>query len=208
MITIYRVNGSELYTSEIASAKAEAISDAVRENVNLMSANLKNVNLRGADLRGVNLINANLMNADLINANLTGANLMGADLRGADLMRADLMRADLSGANLTGANLTGANLRGANLRSANFESVLLDNTDRGIGAITGIASVTFNGHGECGRQLTAAKIDGEIRMWCGCFVGSSDDLQVFIDNDEPRYRKTRTLAMRTVLELLDANNGE
>lgn len=66
------------------------------------------------------------------------------------------------------------------------------------------AQVSFLGHGECGRMLTAIKQteESEIYLCCGCFRGSEKDLKDFIANGEERFRKSRTLAMKTVLKLL------
>jgi hypothetical protein len=122
--------------------------------------------------------------ADLSRANLSGANLSGADLSGANL----------SGADLSGANLSGADLSGANLS----------------GALHTFASVSFLGHGECGRALTAIRRkDGDTpELYCGCFTGNTKALREYIANGPEKYRATRTLALDTVLALLDVRNPE
>ena len=106
---------------------------------------------------------------------------------GANLSRADLSGADLSGANLSGANLRGADLSGADLSGA-------------VGII--YAQVSFNWHGELGRQLSAIKIDGDIVLFCGCFKGSVDDLIEYIEGGDEKYKHSRTVALNTVMSLI------
>ena len=117
-----------------------------------------------------------------------------AYLRGADLQGADLQGAYLRGAYLQGADLQGAYLQGADLR----------------GALHAFASVSFLGHGECGRTLTAMRRkEGDApELMCGCFSGNTKELREYIANGPEKYRKTRTLALETVLALLDAKNDE
>ena len=112
------------------------------------------------------------------------ANLSGANLSCADLSCANLYGADLSGANLYGADLSGADLYGADLYA--------------------FAQVSFKGHGECGRMLTAIQqsADSEIYLCCGCFRGSVAEIKAYIKNGEDRFKKSRTLALNTVLKLL------
>ncbi len=137
--------------------------------------------------------------ADLTGADLSGANLAGADLAGANLARADLPWANLSGADLTGADLSGANLAGANLARADLTE-----------ALHAFATVSFLGHGERGRTLTAIRRkEGDApELFCGCFTGNTKALREYIEKGEAKYRKTRTLALETVLTLLDARNDE
>ncbi len=138
---------------------------------------------------------ANLSWADLSGADLSGANLSGANLSWADLSGANLSWADLSGANLSGANLSGANLSWADLSGANLSAY---------------AQVSFKGHGECGRMLTVIrqKEGDELRFYCGCFRGTEQELRQYIADGEPKYAKTRTLALETVLVLIAAQNEE
>jgi hypothetical protein len=113
--------------------------------------------------------------------------VMNAILKGANLRRADLSRADLSGANLGGADLSGANLGGADLSRAD-----------GIE----YAQVSFNWHGELGRQLSASKINGDIVLFCGCFKGSETDLIAYIERGDEKYKQSRTVALNTVMSLI------
>jgi uncharacterized protein YjbI with pentapeptide repeats len=176
------ISGSVLFEGDF-SCLAEAVSAAVKKFTNLSGADLSR-----ADLSRANLSRANLSGADLSRANLSGADLSCANLSGADLSCANLSGADLSRANLSGADLSCANLYGANLYA--------------------YASVCFKGHGECGRQLTALiqKEGDPIKLWCGCFCGSVDELRKYIANGDPLLAKTRTLALDTVLVLLAAQN--
>ena len=124
-------------------------------------------------------------------ANLYGADLSRANLYGADLSRANLYGADLSGANLSGANLSWANLSGANLSWANLYKW---------------AQVSFKGHGERGRMLTAYQQEETLEVFyqCGCFHGTAKDLIEYIAKGDEVYRKSRTIAFETVTMLLNA----
>ena len=146
-----------------------------------------------------NLTYADLRSADLRSADLSSANLTYADLRSADLSSANLSYADLRSANLSYADLRSANLRYADLRSANLSY-----------AVDSWAQVAFMGHGECGRMLTAVRIkkDGEPTFFCGCFTGTLKQLEGYIEKGAPNLKKTRTLAMKAVVEMLDARNEE
>jgi hypothetical protein len=157
-----------------------------------------------ADLSRADLIRADLSRANLIGADLSGANLIGADLSGANLIGADLSRAYLSCANLIGADLSGANLIGADLIGADLSGADLSR------AVYSFASVSFLGHGECGRTLTALRRkEGEAPvLQCGCFYGDQTELRQYIADGPEKYRATRTLALDTVLALLDARNQE
>ena len=78
------------------------------------------------------------------------------------------------------------------------------------GAIFAFAAVSFLGHGECGRTLTAIRRkEGDApELFCGCFTGNTKALREYIENGPEKYRTTRTLALDTVLMLLDARNEE
>ena len=133
------------------------------------------------------VINAISSGADLREADLRRADLRRADLRGANLSEADLSEADLIGADLSGADLIGADLSEADLSEA-------------VGII--YAQVSFNWHGELGRQLSAIKIDGDIVLFCGCFKGSVDDLIEYIEGGDEEYKHSRTVALNTVMSLI------
>ena len=134
--------------------------------------------------------------ANLSGANLSGANLYGADLSGANLSGANLYGANLSGANLSWANLSGANLSGANLSGANLSWANLYKW----------AQVSFKGHGERGRMLTAYQQEETLEVFyqCGCFHGTAKDLIEYIAKGDEVYRKSRTIAFETVTMLLNA----
>ena len=124
-----------------------------------------------------------------VRADLRGANLCGANLYGADLCGADLRSADLCGANLCGANLYGADLYGADLRSANLPM------SRGLK----FAQVSWSGHGECGRQLSAVEFPDGLRLFCGCFQGTPQELADYIANGAEEHKASRTKAMNFIL---------
>ena len=136
--------------------------------------------------------------ADLARANLAGADLARANLARANLARAYLAGADLAGANLAGAYLAGAYLAGANLADANL-------ADANLAQARGItySQVAFSGHGECGRLLSAVKLDGEWKLFCGCFKGTFDDLDAYIRDGKAEHRESRTLARNVLRTLCD-----
>ena len=136
--------------------------------------------------------NSQLIKEAVINAILKGANLSWADLSEANLRGANLSEADLSEANLRGANLRDANLSGANLSGANLSEA------KGII----YAQVSFNWHGERGRQLSAVKIGEEVFLFCGCFKGSEDDLKKYIRDSKEEYIASRTSALNAVMSLI------
>lgn len=99
---------------------------------------------------------------------------------------------DLSCANLGGADLTGANL----------SCTIMMDGEKTIRT----ADIAFSGHGECGRRLIAVRTAKTVYLWCGCFYGTPDDLRKYIEDGATVYKKTRTLALNTVLMLLEATN--
>ena len=82
----------------------------------------------------------------------------------------------------SGADLSGADLSGA------------------VGII--YAQVSFNWHGEIGRQLSAIKIDGAVVLFCGCFKGSEADLIEYIENGDEKHKQSRTVALNVVMSLI------
>ena len=118
--------------------------------------------------------------------------VINAILKGADLSRANLSGANLRWANLSEANLSEANLSGANLSEANLSGA------KGII----YAQVSFNWHGERGRQLSAVKIGEEVFLFCGCFKGSEDDLKKYIRDSKEEYIASRTSALNAVMSLI------
>ena len=187
----------ELIFSDDSQSIEEVVINAISSGANLRDANLRGANLREANLSGANLSGANLSEANLSEANLSGADLSGADLSGANLSGANLSGANLSGADLSGADLRRADLSGANLRGAFLSGAFLSEA---VG-IT-FAQVSFNWHGEIGRQLSAIKIDGDIVLFCGCFKGSVDDLIEYIEGGDEKYKHSRTVALNTVMSLI------
>ena len=106
-----------------------------------------------------------------------------------------IKEAYLLGANLLGADLREADLSGANLREADLREV------NGVDC----AQLNFSSHGEKGRRITAIKINEEILVICGCFNGTVSELRKYIDEGDESYRKSRILALDTVLMLLKSN---
>lgn len=148
------------------------------KNADLCWANLYRVSLRGADLRGVSL---------------RGANMREVDLREADLREADLREVDLRGADMHGVSLRGANLSMANLRGAD-------------GII--YAQCSFTAHGESGRQLLGVVIDGRLQLFCGCFSGTLQELDAYIEKGKECYKPTRKLARDFIAAAIDAARKE
>ena len=64
------------------------------------------------------------------------------------------------------------------------------------------AQVSFNWHGERGRQLSAVKIGKEVFLFCGCFKGSEDDLKKYIRDSKEEYIASRTSALNAVMSLI------
>jgi len=161
-------------------------------------ADLSYANLSGAKLREANLRWAHLIEADLRGAKLSYANLSEADLRGADLSKANLIEADLSGANLSYAHLSGTKLGGADLSYANLSGT------------TGIryAQCSFDSHGESGRQLLGVVICDKLRLFCGCFKGTLEELDAYIDRGDDSYKSTRKLARDFIVAAIDAARKE
>jgi len=187
------MTGSVLFEGDF-SCLADAVKAAVKSSADLSYADLSYAYLRSADLSYADLRSANLSYADL-----SYADLSYADLRSADLSSANLRYANLSSANLRSANLSSADLSYANLSSANLSY-----------AIYRYAQIAFTGHGECGRMLTAIQLKegAEVDFFCGCFNGNEKELRKYIEKGAPHLRKTRTLAMETVLTLLAAENDK
>jgi hypothetical protein len=65
------------------------------------------------------------------------------------------------------------------------------------------AQVTFTTHGERGRMLTACEIAGEVKLFCGCFIGSLEELQAYIDKGEENLKPSRNFALKCVMEMLN-----
>jgi len=213
---------NKILLAAIKSSKARSF-DSDRLNRLLSGANLRNANLRGADLHGANVRGVRLRGADLLGANLSDANLSAAnlslarlkcaDVRWADLSDANLSDADLSWTQLRGSNLRGADLRGADLRGADLRGITLSDADlRGADLsdadLTGARGITcaachWSDHGECGRQLIGAIINGEICLFCGCFNGDKEELVRFIANGKEQHKKSRTRAMEFVCARLE-----
>lgn len=127
-----------------------------------------------------------------VRADLSRASLRGADLNGANLRWANLSETDLRGANLSNARLRGASLRGADLRRAD-----MNGADLGAGRV---AACYWTDHGECGRELLGVALPDDsgtlrLRLYCGCFAGSAQDLRDYIAAGEERYRQSRTAAL-------------
>jgi len=143
--------------------------------------------------------------ADLSEAYLSGANLSGADLSGANLSRANLSWANLSGADLSRANLSRANLSWADLSGANLSRAQISESRGTISA-----SVSWSGHGECGRQLLAIADPGEgpDTYHCGCFRGTRDQLIEYIKTGKEKHRASRTLTLEVVDMLMSAARKE
>ena len=89
-------------------------------------------------------------------------------------------------------------MRRANLREADLRRA------------TGInyAQCSFIAHGECGRQLLGIIINGTLRLFCGCFSGTLEELDAYIENGEERYKPSRKLARNFIVAAIDAARKE
>ena len=177
MIEIKRWDNDKALHSGDFESVLRCLEDGVAKGVSFTYANLQNANLQGANLQ-----NANLQNANLWDANLWGANLQGANLWDANLW----------GANLWDANLQNANLQGANLQNAN------------LSCTAGIvyATCSFTGFGECGRTISGVVIDGDVRFFCGCFIGSKKELLSYIREGDEGLKKSRMKAYRFIMSCI------
>ena len=101
--------------------------------------------------------------------------------------------------------IKGADLRGANLREADLSEADLSEADLSEANGVDCAQLNFSSHGEKGRRITAIKINEEILVICGCFNGTVSELRKYIDKGDESYRKSRILALDTVLMLLKSN---
>ena len=180
-------------------------------------ANPTEANLAGAHLAGADLDGASLARANLAGANLTGAIMSGANLAGADLFEANLTGADLAGADLAGADISEAILIGADLARANLAGAILIGADlsgAGIAEATGVryVAITAHWHGERGRQILAVDHGEEgVVIHCGCFRGSWDELDAYIENRDETLRESRREIARILRMLWDhslAQGGE
>ena len=86
-----------------------------------------------------------------------------------------------------------ADLSSADLSYANLQQIIGKQ----------FSQVSFSGHGECGRSLIAIKENETVKLFCGCFSGTKEELIVYIEKGEEKYKKSRTLAMETVLQLVE-----
>jgi uncharacterized protein YjbI with pentapeptide repeats len=175
------MSGSDLSGSDLSGSNLRGS--------NLSGSNLSYSNLRGSDLRYSNLSGSDLSGSNLSYSNLSGSDLSGSNLsysnlRGSDLRYSNLSGSDLSGSNLRYSNLSGSDLSGSNLRGS-------------MGAA--YAQCSFDGHGECGRQLSLIIIAGEPVFFCGCFKGSPGALRAYIANGADEHKASRTLAMEFCL---------
>ena len=185
-IEIKHINGSILYTAEIADAcpgwrrMRDAIETAVRGKADL----------RGAYLGGANLGSANLGSANLGGANLRGANLGGAYLNGANLSGAYLGGVNLRDANLRGANLGGANLGGAYLNGANLSGAYLDDAHlNGDTKLTGARPIVMMGPiGSRNDTLMVFRTDAGLRVQTGCFFGTDAEFLARVAETHGRSR--------------------
>lgn len=65
------------------------------------------------------------------------------------------------------------------------------------------ASCSFKLHGERGITLYAVKYQDNIYFNCGCFRGDEKALREYIKLGKEEYKKSRTFALETVLNLLN-----
>jgi hypothetical protein len=151
-----------------------------------------------ADLTGGNLSGLNLSYAQFCHANLSGCSFSETVLTGANMASSRLYCADLTGANLRGTNFSGSNMYGSHL----MDAVLIDADfmDANLSEARGIvyAQAAWSGHGECGRQLLAVRINNVDRYFCGCFEGTLKDLDEYIDEGETELKASRRLVRNFV----------
>lgn len=195
----------------------------------LVCANFSGANLRGSALARVygahadfrdasandvsfsdaHLDFALMDNAILVRASFTGASLNKASFVGANLTYASFGPADLRLANFSGANLSGVDLRNARIAYAKFHGAILDGAQLPEGYAH--ASIGWTGHGVKGRTLRAVRVPKDqsrygkdnIEFSCGCFYGREAALRAFIERGDAGLRRSRTIALETLLSLLE-----
>lgn len=146
----------------------------------------------------------NFNDLDLSRLDLSNLLLRGVDLSNSLLRYTNLASTSLEGSNLTNTNLFGANLTESYLEATtlggniNFNSTLLNSTE-GIN----YATCSFDMHGECGRQLTAVKIGTTIKLFCGCFSGTPESLQEYINSGNRMLYESRMLAFNFVMTAIN-----
>ena len=185
-VTIYRRDGSVLFTSATATTTAEAVNEVIADarkhlsRANLSRADLSWANLSGADLSGADLSGANLSWANLSGADLSLANLSWANLSRANLSRADLSGANLSGANLSGANLSRADLSGADLSWANLSGANLSGAD--------LSRADLSRADLSGANLSGANLSGAVNAPQLLQLGPVDNWLITLINTPTGWR--------------------
>ncbi len=92
-----------------------------------------------------------------------------------------------------------ANLRFADLSSADLSSADLSFSNLQEIQGTPFAQVSWTKHGERGRMLSAVKLPGGLRFFCGCFKGTELELREYITNGAAEHRESRTKALDFIL---------
>ena len=96
-----------------------------------------------------------------------------------------------------------ASTLGEALKSAYLSGAYLSRADLSRADLSAWAQVSFAGHGECGRMLTAYQQTDEqpMQFQCGCFSGTEDELRAYIASHDATLAPSRLLAIETVKAL-------
>lgn len=65
------------------------------------------------------------------------------------------------------------------------------------------AQISFDGHGERGRKLTAFKTPEATTYSCGCFAGDEQELRKYIDRGEEKHKESRLYALTCLIGALE-----
>lgn len=102
-ITLYSMNGTELYTTDTASSVKGAIMEAVSNEVDLTD-----LACEGQALSGMNTNTGHLTGANFSGCAMAFSALTNTDFTNAIFCGASLFYADFTGSTLTGADFNGA----------------------------------------------------------------------------------------------------
>jgi len=137
------------------------------------------------------------------NLSLRQLDLSELDLSDCDFSQSDLYNTSFIGSKLDYVYFNFADLAYTKFTNAKYSKLFIH--DARFNRTVGIkyATCSFDSYGECGRQLTAIKINGEVTLSCGCFTGSPEDLKTYIKNGYKGIYESRMLAFNFVMAAID-----
>lgn len=174
----------------------------VFEGLDLSLAVLTNCSFHGGYFAGADLSNARVSNCRFERSSLNNANLKFATFRDCSFDGATFASARMTQARFTNCTFRRCFFAGAAMRRVMFEDCCLAEV-----ADLQHASVSWSGHGEQGRQLTAIITPQDETVYhCGCFHGSRKELLEFIhkeEEDEHHLSREWVKSRLQTLEIVD-----